>query len=160
MKYLQKGQSIIEFALVAPLFLMLVFGMMYGGMMMADYLALKNLAGNVARIRSNVSTNEEATAKIQTAIKKTTLIYCETTDISNNVLPNETGWEKIQDTANDDPSTDDKKMKIAVAYNYKYDTDTKISTVEVQVVSCPKKLPSIIGALQPDKYLAKGSAVF
>ena len=156
MKYLQKGQSIIEFALVAPLFLMLVFGMMYGGMMMADYLALKNLAGNVARICSNVSTEEEANAKINTAIKKTTLIFCKTETIASNSTP--TGWIRVDGVANN--NADDKQMTIAVAYNYEHGTDTYIKTVEVQVVSCPKKLPSIIGALQPDKYLAKGSAVF
>ena len=136
---------------------MLVFGMMYGGMMMADYLALKHLAGNVARIVSNASDPTNATAlepKITAAIAKTTLIYCKTDDINTNVPSTS---NTVQASANNEASG--KEMKIVVGYNYSKDAEG-ISTVEVEVVSCPKDLPLIINALQPDRYLAKSSAVF
>ena len=45
----QKGQSIIEFALVLPLFLLLVFGLFYIGMFFADYLTLSSIARSSAR---------------------------------------------------------------------------------------------------------------
>ena len=49
-RLLQKGQAIVEFAMILPVFLMLSFGTLYGGMMMSDYLALKNFAGNVSKL--------------------------------------------------------------------------------------------------------------
>ncbi len=45
----QKGQSIIEFALILPLFLLLLFGMIYFSMIMADYISLNNIARSSAR---------------------------------------------------------------------------------------------------------------
>ena len=34
----QKGQALVEFAFVLPILLMIVFMILYGGMMFADYL--------------------------------------------------------------------------------------------------------------------------
>ena len=48
----QKGQAIVEFALVLPLFLMLVFGIIYTGLLYSDYLTLSNLARESARVAS------------------------------------------------------------------------------------------------------------
>ncbi len=49
LRRLQKGQSVIEFALVLPLFLLLVMGISYIGMVMADYLTLSSIARSSAR---------------------------------------------------------------------------------------------------------------
>lgn len=49
LRRLQKGQSVIEFALVLPLFLFFLFGIIYFGMVMADYLSLSNIARSSAR---------------------------------------------------------------------------------------------------------------
>ena len=45
----QKGQVIVEFALVLPLFLLLLFGIIYGGMLFYDYSVLSSLARSGAR---------------------------------------------------------------------------------------------------------------
>ena len=45
----QKGQVIIEFALVLPLFLMLLFGIIYCGMLFYDYISVTNIARSAAR---------------------------------------------------------------------------------------------------------------
>ena len=45
----QKGQAVIEFAVVLPLFLLLVFGIIYSGMLFYDYSSLSNLARSSAR---------------------------------------------------------------------------------------------------------------
>ena len=45
----QKGQSAVELALILPLFFVMVFGMIYGGMMFMDYLSLNNSAYEVSR---------------------------------------------------------------------------------------------------------------
>ena len=66
----QKGQSIIEFALVLPLFLLLVFGLFYIGMFFADYLTLSSIARSSAR-EAIVSTNiESETQKSKEEINK------------------------------------------------------------------------------------------
>ena len=49
MRRVQKGQSIVEFALILPLFLLLVFGICQFGFAFSDYLALSNVARNSAR---------------------------------------------------------------------------------------------------------------
>lgn len=45
----QKGQSLVEFALVVPLFLLLIFGLIYSGMLFHDYTSLSNIARSAAR---------------------------------------------------------------------------------------------------------------
>ena len=44
-----KGQSVVEFALVLPLFLFIMFGVIYIGMMFHDYITLSNIARSSAR---------------------------------------------------------------------------------------------------------------
>ena len=48
----QKGQAVVEFALVLPIFLFFVWGIIYFGMLYADYLTLSNLARESARAAS------------------------------------------------------------------------------------------------------------
>lgn len=45
----QSGQVIVEFALVLPLFLLLLFGIFYSGMLFHDYSTLSNIARSAAR---------------------------------------------------------------------------------------------------------------
>lgn len=44
-----KGQVIVEFALILPLFLLMLFGIIYSGMMYHDYSTLSNIARASAR---------------------------------------------------------------------------------------------------------------
>ena len=45
----QKGQAIIEFAVILPLFVLFLFGIIYSGMLFYDYISLSNLARSAAR---------------------------------------------------------------------------------------------------------------
>ncbi len=57
----KKGQVLVEFALILPLFLLLVFGIFYSGMLFYDYSTLSNVARSAAReaaIKSNVTEND------------------------------------------------------------------------------------------------------
>ena len=45
----QKGQSAVEFALIVPLFLILILGMIYGGFAYADYLQYSTAVREAAR---------------------------------------------------------------------------------------------------------------
>lgn len=49
MRNLQRGQAIVEFAVVLPLFLFLIFAIFLVGMVMADYLTLSSIARSSAR---------------------------------------------------------------------------------------------------------------
>lgn len=44
-----RGAMVVEFALLAPAFLMMVFGVMYVGMGLQNYNAIRNLSADVAR---------------------------------------------------------------------------------------------------------------
>lgn len=58
----QRGQVIIEFALILPLFLLMIFGLFYSGMLFYDYSTLSNVARSAARetaISSDVITISE-----------------------------------------------------------------------------------------------------
>ena len=45
----QKGQAVVEFAFVLPLLLMLLFGVIFSGLLFADYMTLSNAARSSAR---------------------------------------------------------------------------------------------------------------
>lgn len=45
----RKGQVIIEFALILPLFLLMIFGLIYSGMLFHDYSTVSNMARSAAR---------------------------------------------------------------------------------------------------------------
>ena len=53
-----KGQSVVEFALVLPLFLFIMFGVIYTGMMFHDYATLSNIARACTR-EAAVSATED-----------------------------------------------------------------------------------------------------
>ena len=58
-----KGQSTVEFALVLPLFLLVMFGTIYSGMMYHDYSTLSNIARACTReaaLSATDSSNEQA----------------------------------------------------------------------------------------------------
>ncbi len=45
----QKGQAVVEFAMVFPFLLMLLFGVIFFGLLFADYMTLSNAARSSAR---------------------------------------------------------------------------------------------------------------
>lgn len=56
-----KGQSTVEFALVLPLFLFIMFGIIYTGMMYHDYTTLSNIARSIAREAAVTAGNDDQT---------------------------------------------------------------------------------------------------
>ncbi len=91
----QKGQSLVEFTLVLPFFFLLIFGLIYSGMLFHDYSTLSNIARSAAR-EAAVSSESNYTEirdhySVQSTI--TTLYTCE----SFTVAPNDTG-EYVQAT--------------------------------------------------------------
>ena len=67
----QRGQSIVEFALVLPLFLLFTFAIIYFGCVFADYVTLGTIARSSARAAAVVQPQTEAQqAPDYTAIRK------------------------------------------------------------------------------------------
>ena len=65
-KLKQKGQAIIEFAVVLPLFVLFLFGIIYSGMLFYDYISLSNLARSAAREAAIVQNlNEQKISDIE-----------------------------------------------------------------------------------------------
>lgn len=63
----QQGQSVVEFALIAPIIFMMIFGMIYGGIMFMEYMHYSNSVRTAARAisikRTNATINEEIAAR-------------------------------------------------------------------------------------------------
>lgn len=59
-----KGQVIVEFALILPLFLLMIFGMVYSGMLFYDYSTLSSVARSAAREAAITQTVTENDATI------------------------------------------------------------------------------------------------
>lgn len=58
----QKGQGLLEFALILPLFLLLSIGTIFFGMMFADYVTLNSIASRAATDASRMSREQYAAA--------------------------------------------------------------------------------------------------
>ena len=58
----QRGQTLVEFALMAPMMFLLIFGMIYGGIMFVDYLNFNNEARTLARQIAVADTTAERSA--------------------------------------------------------------------------------------------------
>jgi Flp pilus assembly protein TadG len=57
----RKGQSVVEFALVLPLFLLIMFGVIYTGMLFHDYITVSNIARTSAREAAVTAKDEYGT---------------------------------------------------------------------------------------------------
>lgn len=58
----QKGQGLLEFALILPLFLLLALGTIFFGMMFADYVTLNSIASRAANDASRMSREQYVAA--------------------------------------------------------------------------------------------------
>ncbi len=61
----QRGQTLVEFALMAPMIFLLIFGMIYGGVMFIDYMNLNNDARALARRIAVADTTAERQALLE-----------------------------------------------------------------------------------------------
>ncbi len=90
----QKGQSAVEFALMAPIVFTLILGMIYGGVMFMDYLNFNNQARTIAR-EISLATPSDRTAlmdkynkytdKLAGVYKVSVNVTTDTEDVTVNV---------------------------------------------------------------------------
>lgn len=91
----QKGQSLVEFALIVPIFFLMCFAMIYGGMLFMDYLQWNNAARGVARAISLAQSDEQRETIAadfenhnSVYIKQLTKLYKANPKISKPIGPN------------------------------------------------------------------------
>ena len=89
MKNNNRGTAIIEFVIVMPLFFLMLFGMLYGGIMLHDYSGLNELtraaarAGAIEQTDDSEAENPEAE---ESSTKKVARVKKFITDNGNNYL--------------------------------------------------------------------------
>ena len=89
MKNNNRGTAIIEFVIVMPLFFLMLFGMLYGGIMLHDYNGLNELTRAAARagaIEQTDDGNKEDDADEKSPTKKVARVKRFITDNGNNYL--------------------------------------------------------------------------
>ena len=91
-----KGQSLVEFALVVPFFLFLLFAIIYCGMLFHDYSALSSVARSAAREAAIVEKTDSTTYgniatfyKQQTQNTLTTLYKTQNVNVEHKVKDGE-----------------------------------------------------------------------
>ncbi|WP_082336190.1 TadE family protein [Selenomonas ruminantium] len=67
----QKGQSVMEFALILPLFFVFLFGIIYAGLLFKDYMMLSNMARSSARQASVSASNSADISQLNKAYANT-----------------------------------------------------------------------------------------
>lgn len=93
MKESQKGQSIVEFAIILPLLVLFMIGLMYFGLMFSNYVALNDFARTAARnaaMISDATYKESGYATIRAAYESEYESSSKTVPIDQYFLPNTT----------------------------------------------------------------------
>lgn len=89
MKNNKRGTAIIEFVIIMPLFFLMLFGMLYGGIMLHDYNGLNELTRAAARAGAIEQTDDDTKEDEENAespTKKVARIKKFITDNGNNYL--------------------------------------------------------------------------
>ena len=70
----QRGQTIVEFALILPLFILIFFSIIYASLIFTDYMSLDNTARNIAHEASLCTDDSQFPAVVQKYTSTTTLV--------------------------------------------------------------------------------------
>lgn len=122
----QRGQALVEFALITPLMFLMVFGLIYGAVIFVDYLNFSNDARTVARriaVTTDADTRDSLVAYYNTEAKsKFARFYTVTRKIMYRTTD-----EKVA-TLTADTDTDTFKYVVSEAVK---DTEGNVTTPEV-----------------------------
>ncbi len=138
-KLMQKGQTIVEFVLVLPLFLLLVMGIAAFGLYFSNYVALNSIARSVAREASLLS--NDATGKYWNDINARYVTDAAGHTLNTYYLPNGAyTW---------DPTLDAGGLTITQT------SDTKSVKVELNAPIAPGKgpVPALAGLMGDDSFM-------
>lgn len=95
-----KGQSLVEFTLVIPFFLLLVFAIIYGGMLFHDYSTLTGIARSAAREAAIVTGTEYGDIETfylnQSKNTLTTLYTTESVDVDPEIQTDGTAGVRVR----------------------------------------------------------------
>ena len=85
MKNNNRGTAVIEFVIIMPLFFLMLFGMLYGGIMLHDYNGLNELTRAAARAGA-IEQTDDANKEDEENTKKVARVKRFITDNGNNYL--------------------------------------------------------------------------
>ena len=138
----QKGQGLVEFAMVLPFLILIILGLIYIGLLFSDYIALNNVARTAARDAALISDTTWQASGYQTIKTKYITESKKSSDPSRHYLPNGLyTW---------DPSNDSQ-------FSINYDTDSNGDPMVRVVLKAP--VYSKDGGLYPVFVKVIGSAL-
>ena len=123
----QRGQSAVEFALIAPIIFMMIFGMIYGGFMFMEYMHYSNQVRTVARQIAVTDKSERTKDEFITRYKnELTKIYTEyhmpkmyapTVEIGSSITEEKDGEKIISRTFNDFKGENINEVVVEVSFS-------------------------------------------
>ena len=138
MKNNKRGTAIIEFVIIMPLFFLMLFGMLYGGIMLHDYNGLNELTRAAARAGAIEQTDDDTKEdenNAESPTKKVARIKKFITDNGNNYLLLYSVVENTIVVKNDEKINEEDAIVVSVSANRTDDIPLKVEDLLPQTIS-------------------------
>lgn len=133
-----RGTAIIEFVIVMPLFFLMLFGMLYGGIMLHDYNGLNELTRAAARAGAIEQTDDDTKEdenNAESPTKKVARIKKFITDNGNNYLLLYSVVENTIVVKNDEKINEEDAIVVSVSANRTDDIPLIVEDLLPQTIS-------------------------
>ena len=138
MKNNKRGTAIIEFVIIMPLFFLMLFGMLYGGIMLHDYNGLNELTRAAARAGAIEQTDDDTKEdenNAESPTKKGARIKKFITDNGNNYLLLYSVVENTIVVKNDEKINEEDAIVVSVSANRTDDIPLIVEDLLPQTIS-------------------------
>lgn len=138
MKNNKRGTAIIEFVIIMPLFFLMLFGMLYGGIMLHDYNGLNELTRAAARAGAIEQTDDDTKEdenNAESPTKKVARIKKFITDNGNNYLLLYSVVENTIVVKNDEKINEEDAIVVSVSANRTDDIPLIVEDLLPQTIS-------------------------
>ena len=138
MKNNKRGTAIIEFVIIMPLFFLMLFGLLYGGIMLHDYNGLNELTRAAARAGAIEQTDDDTKEdenNAESPTKKVARIKKFITDNGNNYLLLYSVVENTIVVKNDEKINEEDAIVVSVSANRTDDIPLIVEDLLPQTIS-------------------------
>ena len=138
MKNNNRGTALIEFVIIMPLFFLMLFGMLYGGIMLHDYNGLNELTRAAARAGAIEQTDDDTKEdenNAESPTKKVARIKKFITDNGNNYLLLYSVVENTIVVKNDEKINEEDAIVVSVSANRTDDIPLIVEDLLPQTIS-------------------------
>lgn len=138
MSHNSRGTAIIEFVIIMPLFFLMLFGMLYGGIMLHDYNGLNELTRAAARAGAIEQTDDDTKEdenNAESPTKKVARIKKFITDNGNNYLLLYSVVENTIVVKNDEKINEEDAIVVSVSANRTDDIPLIVEDLLPQTIS-------------------------